>query len=154
MARRKVVQTSMWPEPPRRIGGGGISDADLRDPRGELEVMISNDDFAAARPIHLVVLYLKLHERVYGVDAIDCGPGERVAAVARAKSMVGESFDNSVPAAVEFLRWTWTRENEREKFRRGRGSGGQRIAWRLQFSNTLIVDYRLHLARSKSSGPG
>jgi hypothetical protein len=156
MTRRRVVQTTMFPDSPSeaRRSGSGIATDSMRRASDELDRMIANDDFAPCTAIHLVALYLKLHVKVYGIEAIDCGPSDRTAAAGRAAVMIRENFDGSGEAAVEFLRWTWTREKDRENFRRANRRSGNRITWRLQFSSSLLIDYRLDLARKKSSGTG
>lgn len=132
-----------------RSSGGGVSAQSMKRATEELEKMASANDFLGARPLHLVALYLHLHLKVYGVEATDCGPGERLAAAGRAASLIAQDFEASGAAAVEFLRWTWSREQGREKWRRENGRGGQRITWRLQFSSALVVDYKIDRARKK-----
>lgn len=139
--------------------GGSASRApraqiDLKRAYDAMVAMKDKDDFAGAEPIHLVVLYLELHLRVYGVEAADCTGSDRVGAIARAKDFVRDFFDGSSERAVEFLRWTWQREKAREKWRRENNAGGKRITWRLQFSAALVTDYRLDQARKAKAAEG
>jgi hypothetical protein len=118
----------------------------------EIVGMHARNDFHGAEPVHLVAIYLELHLRVYGVEALDCGSSEQPGAIAAAKHLMNAYFDGSGEAAVEFLRWTWTREAEREKWRKANLREGKRISWRLQFSAPIVTDYRVAQARLKSTG--
>ncbi len=126
--------------------------AQMKRAADEIADMHKRGSFHGAEPIHLVAIYLELHIRVYGVEAVDLGPSERPGAIAAAASLVRTYFEGSGERAVEFVRWVWRREQDREKWRRENGRDGKRLSWRLQFSSALVADYRVALARKKSSG--
>lgn len=105
-------------------------------------------------PRHLVAFWAKLHGRVYGVDPCAELAGKAgLAATGMARAFVENQFGGDMAEAVEFLRWTWKRERSREDYRRANGGKGGRIGWRLQFSATLVTDYRIDLARRVERAP-
>jgi hypothetical protein len=115
--------------------------------RTEAEEMKRSRDWSGATARHLVALYDLMHEQVYGVEALELGPAERHKAMLLAGNFVKHHFGGDVEACVAFLRWVWTREMDREKWRRENGRSGQRIGIRLMLSTSLLTDYRVDLAR-------
>lgn len=103
------------------------------------------DGFA---PRHLVALYAKLHESVYGARPEELVDGKSFfAATSAAEKLVRVDFAGDMDAALDFLRWAWRREQRREPTRREQG-GGSRIGWRFQFAaRVLLTDYRVDLGR-------
>lgn len=116
--------------------------------QAELEAMIKANEFAAAKPLHFVLLYKKMHLECYGVEAIDCGREDMLPAAQKAGSILERHFDGSGEAMADFVAWTWVREKKREEWRRSNGRSGQRIGWRLQFNASLLTDYKVDLARN------
>lgn len=117
----------------------------------DLERAIEARDYASLRPTHLVALWARCHGQVYGVEPAELDAAAwRGAAFAAARLVRGE-FGGSMEAAVEFLRWTWRREQWREdKAREERNARVGRIGWRLQFvARHLLTDYRLDRARRR-----
>jgi hypothetical protein len=107
-------------------------------------------DWAGATGLHLVGLYAHLHAGVYGVHATELDAQGWAFAAAAAKRMTDRQFGGEIERAVEFLRWVWRREEDREKWRRSNGREGGRIGWRLQFcASGLVDDYRVDQARRK-----
>lgn len=104
---------------------------------------------------HLVALYARLHEQVYGSRPGELEEGKSfLAACSSASRLVRESFGGELRGAIEYLRWTWRRERFVEGKRRANGETGRRIGWRLQFaSQSLLTDYRVDLARKSEHGP-
>ncbi len=92
----------------------------------------------------LVALYWLCHEKVYGVVPVEIDKTTAWETVMKvAGGMVKRHFDDDMERAITFMRWVWTREQEREKWRRDNGRDGQRINWRNQFSQDfLITDWR------------
>lgn len=121
--------------------------AKMRAAAYEVEARIKKDEWAGARPLHLVALYMKMHLEVYGVEATDCGPTERLQAAGVAGKMLERDFEGDVVAMVDFIRWVWRREVGAEKWRRENHRSGRRISWPLQFSQKLFVDYRIDWKR-------
>lgn len=114
----------------------------------EAERMRQEGDWSQAASVHLVALYVQLHEWCYGVKATEVQGEIWLAARSAADRMVREEFGASVERAVEFLRWCWRREHEREQWRRQNDKPGSRITWRQQFQRrSLVTDYRLELER-------
>lgn len=72
--------------------------------------------------------------------------------VSAAKGMLEKEFNKDAKAFVEFIRWTWRRERNRETKRKSEGSEGSRIGWVLQFKNrAMLTDYRVDVARSQEA---
>ena len=115
--------------------------------------MVDAGDFAGAKVAHLVALYRWCHERVYEVDPEELTGETWVTATKCAGQLVRNAFGGDLGAAIDFLRWTWRREEGREKWRRENGRDGRRITWRDQFAaKYLITDYRLARARDAERG--
>lgn len=99
-------------------------------------------------PGHFVALYGICHERVYG-----CWPAEltqgAVFSLAKfaAVRILKHEFDDNVGAMRAFITWTWMREQRNEQWRRDNQKEGRRIGWKLQFSPTLVSDFRVDLSR-------
>jgi hypothetical protein len=111
------------------------------------------NDWQGAGAAELVGLYAVLHEHVYGVAPEEVAD-VWLAAVSAAKRMLERDFEGSVESMVDFLRWTWRRERNREKKRAANGDGSFRIGWRLQFvARNLMTDYRVDAKRdARASG--
>jgi hypothetical protein len=115
--------------------------------RAEMEERAASGEWDGATGAHLVALYDKLHLAVYGV-AGDLDRKSRMFATSAATAMVKRDFQGDVAAAVQFMKWVWKREQEREEWRRANKRDGQRVGWRLQFCfGALVADYRVHNAR-------
>lgn len=101
-------------------------------------------DWEGARPTLLAALYVWCHRRVYKVDPALKGR-EFTAAGMRASHFVRDEFAGDLKAAVDFVRWTWSKEAGKEK--RGR-SDDFRVSWRYQFSGKLLVAYKVDAVRN------
>lgn len=117
----------------------------------ETRAMMQSGDWEGAGARHLVALYAILHERVYGVEAVELGPQERYTATLRAGLFLKHEFGGDVAEAVQFFRWTWAREKSREDWRRENRRSGGRIGIRLMFAGQILTDYRLDRARKRRS---
>lgn len=108
-------------------------------------------EWGAATSHDVVALYALFHEHVYGVVPTELVGKEWMGAASQAKRFIREHFGESIPAVVEYMRWLWTREKEREQWRRDNGKEGGRISWRMQFSaNGNLTEYRVNKLRAKS----
>ncbi len=98
----------------------------------------------AAEPRHLVALYAKMHETVYGVAPEELTrPDEQMAATSAARALVAQCFGGKYDDAIAFMRWVWQEQRRRTARRRANGETPFRVGWRLQFaSRTLVTDYR------------
>ncbi len=101
-------------------------------------------------PGKLVALYWLCHDKVYGL--VQVGIDKTCVwetAMKVAGSMVKRHFDNDIERAITFMRWVWTRERGRERWRRENKRDGQRINWKNQFSQDyLITDWRAAAMRA------
>lgn len=125
---------------------GGVQRQKVLD---ELDSMLSSGEWGEARPVHLVELYCMLHERVYGVEALDLrGQLNRQAAARMVLTMLQRDFDSVVADVVEFMRWSWQREEAREEWRRRNNTGRRRLTWRMQFGGELLTEYLMQRVRN------
>lgn len=102
-------------------------------------------DWEDANPSVLVGLYAHCHEQIYGVfpDELADATVWRIVTGAAA-AMVRNHFGGVTEYAVDFVRWTWVREEGRLKYHRNQGSAPKsRIGWRIQFSSALVTDWRV-----------
>lgn len=162
MARRLIAQGAaqqsvmQFVEPVRkrkaaRKAAGGVPKTRIAKAKVELEELMGAKDWRSFQPLHLVLLWAKCHESVYGVapDAEMTAVMWRMAAMHAAKLTVQE-FGGDVLEAIEFVRWTWLRERYREAMAKRSGQPRvSRIGWRLQFAQRyLVTDYRVDKARN------
>lgn len=129
-----------------------LGKASLARASDEVDAMVKADDFKKAGGKHFVALYAKLHLKVYGAEAEEMGPQDRLAAVSSAGRCLATQFEGDGDLMADFVVWAWQREDGREKWRRETGNGGRRLGWRLLFSSTLVADYRVEAARRAKGG--
>lgn len=134
-----------------RGGVRGISDEAFLAMLDEVNVMLKEGKWQEAEPKHFVALYADLHFRVYGVEACELGPKERVFAAKLAGDMLRDDFAGDRSEFAKFVSWAWTREKSREEWRRTNHKEGGRVSWRLQFSRSLLTDFRIDEARKKAA---
>lgn len=117
----------------------------------ELNAMITAKEYAKMRPLHLVALWARCHEQVYGAAPAELAGPIWWAAASAAGKLVRDEFGGDITRAVEFMRWVWNREKAREAKARHDGDDRvSRIGWRLLFAQRyLLTDYRISLARSR-----
>lgn len=113
----------------------------------EVDVMMSTHDWSFANARHLVALYDRMHTKVYGVECAELGPAERYNTIMQANTLVKVEFDGDFEDAVDYMRWVWMREMNKEKWVRETGAQGGRITPWLMFSKKFLTDYRLAMAR-------
>lgn len=116
----------------------------------ETEEMIRSGEWDDATPRHMVALYALMHEKVYGIEAVDLDSQARYKMTMMANTFIKREFSDNVVDAVEFFRWMWGREMGHEKYRRENATDGRRLTAYLMFSNKLLPDFRLHLVRKQS----
>lgn len=128
----------------------GTSDAQMLKHLDEVTEMLRTKKWNLAGPQHFVALYADLHFRVYGVQDLALDSKNRAYAKSAARRMLAEDFGSDPGAMAAFVAWTWTREREKEAWRREKGIDRGRMQWRFQFGKALLVDYRLAVERKKS----
>lgn len=115
--------------------------------RLEIVAMLGDNDFEEAKPFHLVALYEWCHEKVYGVRPLELEK-QWLAAAHAASELAKTDFEGELAEVVEFIRWTWRREQQREARRAQSGQSMGRVGWRLQFvTRYLLTDYRIDQKR-------
>lgn len=108
----------------------------------------AKNDWSKAKPSHFVALYSDCHDKVYGFRPIELETGKDFAlATLAASRLLQTHFKNNREVMLEFIRWTWQREEGRERWRRQNSTSGQRLGWRLQFHVSLISDFRIDYER-------
>lgn len=117
----------------------------------ELERMLATDDWSKAQPIHLVRLYAMLHREVYKVEAAELrDPGTLRYGCFQAKKLIAEEAGGSLVTVVDFMRWSWEREEWKAIYReRHNCQHAKRLTLRAQFSFALWTDYQLNSRKAQ-----
>jgi len=115
----------------------------------EMNAMRATKDWGAATPKHLVALWAWCHASIYGVFPEEArSPAEFGRACMRAGQMLRQSFpEGGAAQAVEMMRWVWTREKAR--WGKPDANRDRRISWALQFSGSMVGDWRVCTAGRK-----
>jgi len=117
----------------------------------EIHKFIEVGDWKPASPYHLIALVAFCHESVYGIADSELQNPQRFGLAGHVcKTFVEREFNNDITQAVVFIKWSWDRERKRESWRVQNGKAGFRLGWRLQFSDSLLTDYRLDQRRRGS----
>ena len=137
---------------PKRKRSYGVPPAARERARAQARAMMASDEtpspWLEATPVHFVALYELLYAVVYGempIDLEDSKPYARAAT--EAAECLRVHFGGDQMAMLNYVRWSWKREEERETWRRENQRSGGRIGWRLQFRGPMLADYRLDQAR-------
>lgn len=128
--------------PKRKKGLRSAGKNDVEAALDEANAMRKAGDWTAARPRHLVALYVQLHAHVYGVQPTELRGKTWTAACLMASRLLEREFTGDTARFVAFIAWTW--KCERKAHARG-NPDRRRLGWRLQFSPALVTDYRVHL---------
>ena len=147
-ARRAALEFAG--EPKGKKKSKTIGDSAFMKTLEEVGVMLKEDRWSNAQGRHFVALYADLYFRVYGMLPADLGPKERVFATKLANTVLEKQFTGNRAEMAKFMAWTWTREKEREKWRRENGRDGGIIDWRFQFAAKLVQSYRMANARTSA----
>jgi hypothetical protein len=126
-----------------------IRDKDWANVMGEAAAHARTGNWDGAQPRHFVALYDYLHSKVYGVACAELTPNVRFLVSKKAEGMLAREFGGDCAAMAEFLRWTWQREDWRE---RNLPVGRGRIGPWLQFNGAVLTDWRLDGARRQKTG--
>lgn len=115
-----------------------------------IEDRIKRQDWNNVPVAQLVALYWVCHVKIYGVPPAELDSAAAWAlAMKRAGLLVQKEFEGDVQRAVNFMRWVWTREREREEWRKTNKIDGRRITWQQQFIGlTLVTDWRAAKVRA------
>lgn len=127
----------------KRVVSQATFDKAMRD----IEQMIADDNWTKARGVHFVALFAQLFEHVYGVGPVFTGT-DRAHAVMRAANLLKSKFNSDKADFVNFIRWTWQREERNEKWRRANDRPSRPIGAGLQFSTAFVSDYCVDVARA------
>ena len=115
----------------------------------ETKVMMDTGNWKGAKASHLVAMYSILHELVYEV-APDIRGDELKQAKYAAGSFLKGKCDGEFIRAVDFMRWVWSREREREQWRRDNCFDGKVLGWRLILRHpSMFTEYRIGQERRK-----
>jgi hypothetical protein len=132
--------------PPRKKRKYSLTKENVARWRVEVKQMLGKEH-CKWEPYHLVALYLELHLWCYGVeDVLDSK--DRIRAVSFARSMVEREHNGDMESAINFIRWAWSSEKGKEKWRRDNGISNGRLHWYKLFKQpSLHVEYRISLER-------
>jgi len=110
-----------------------------------VDVMIrSREGWDDAGPRELVGLYAWCHRSVYNVLPVELEVVAEFRAASRAAlSLLHQHFHDDPVAAVQFIKWSWKREQGRADWAKREKKDRNRMGWRLQFSPRQITDYRV-----------
>jgi hypothetical protein len=128
---------------------------DIEHYRRDIEHMIPTGEWSEAGPGHIVSLYAWCHEKVYGIYPSELtNPFQYAKAMDAVRDISEYHFDGDPAECVAFVRWSWKREEDRERWRRDNGKSGSRLVWRFQFNDAMVTDYLLDIARRRKGGLG
>lgn len=115
-----------------------------KDYIAEVESRIARQDWNNVNVGLLVAIYWVCHVKIYGTPPAELDSASAwTNAMKCAGLLVQQQFDGDVQKAVNFLRWVWTREREREEWRKKNDVPTKRISWQQQFIyKTLVTDWR------------
>ena len=111
----------------------------------EARAFAQSGTWEGASPRHFVALYDQMHEKVYGVACAELDKSARFFVSCKAKTMLDQQFTGDAGAMAAFFRWTWQREEWKEK--NGKNDGGWRVTPWQQFNGKILTDYRVDLER-------
>jgi len=112
----------------------------------EVVAMIDSNDFSEFTPSHAVAMHAHLFSETYGVPTGD-PPAFRGVVCRRAASLFEKEFEKDAEAFVKYILWVWSREEQREEWRRKNGRSGATIGAMWQFDQRLVTEYRIDQKR-------
>lgn len=117
---------------------------------------INAREWKGAKPSHFVELYARLHEEVYGVEALDLKTRKSLSdAALLASRALKQFFEGDEDGMAEFMRWVWVRQaNEEKQRRQGVRMREFRVTWRYQWAASLVTDYRRAAVTQSYTRPG
>lgn len=116
----------------------------------ETREMIRTREWDACGVRHLVALFEIMHEKAYGI-APTTSASERYTMTLMMGGFVKRAFGGDIDKALDYFRWLWTREIANEKWRRENGREPRRLAFRWTVGNGMLDDYRVAMARRKTT---
>lgn len=131
---------------PKRRAKRSIAAAVYSRTEFETQAMIDERNFDGCQIRHLVALYAIMHKKCYGVEVV-MSSTERYTATARMGRFARTMFGGDLDKVIDYLRWLWTREMSREKWRRENNHGGGTISFFATISGALVTQYRVFLSR-------
>lgn len=140
------------PKRKRPAARSGPKATTIRTQVDRVREIVAEQRWSEMDPAMLVALYAWMHSEVYGVDpSAELAGKAGLAARGMARRMLEEQFGGDREAAVDFMRWAWTREKRTEEWRRENGRvDGRRLGWRWQFGAGFVNEYRIALRRQRA----
>lgn len=134
---------SLGPDRPKKKFTPGRAKSAFAKASEQLSDVLKNPK--SAEPKHLVALYARLHEEVYGAFPEELRqPKDWSGACSAARRLIDEAFDGDPARAIEFMRWVWQKQRTDVKRKRAHGETPFRVGWRYQFvARNLVTDYRV-----------
>jgi hypothetical protein len=154
LREKREAQAALESFAPPRIPKGKkltLTDFEWKEAKKKAHEMMSKGDWTQAWPRDFVAAYAILHKEIYEIEPAELTPEIRYRACALAQNLLKKEFHDDKNLLADFIRWTWTREEGREKWRRENQRPGGRIAWQAQFmASNILSDWRVdHVRRGK-----
>lgn len=107
-------------------------------------------DWDGARAPTFVGLYAVCHEMVYQVPPGELDVTMEFRGAARAAlGLLNDVFQGDGAQFAHFVKWSWTREKNRATWAASKNFDRKRMGWRMQFSASLVTDYRIEAKRHR-----
>ncbi len=132
------------PRPPRQRGLSELDAAVL-----EAEARARTGNWQDARPTAFVGLYALCHRMLFKVLPGELESKIEFKGALRMAGQVHARFEYNGENVASFIRWTWEREQRREKWAANKGETRDfRVGYRLQFSPRMITDWQVERSRT------
>lgn len=116
--------------------------------RQELLDIQAREAWHELQPSHFVLLHIALHKWCYSVEPVLTN-SDLAKAESAARRMLAEEFNGDVAVMVDYVRWVWSDEREREQWRRTNSRGGGVLSWFDVFAaRRRLTEYRVYRSRS------
>jgi hypothetical protein len=116
----------------------------VADAKERIEERTNPNAWVGAEPSTILGLYAALHENCYGFLPEDLSD-EWLIALKTVQGWLKNHFGDSVPNAVAFLRWRWSKE----KRLRANNQDRERLLWKWVFNHRSVMDYKVARGSSK-----
>jgi hypothetical protein len=113
----------------------------------ETRAMLESGDWEGFAARHVLALYDLMHEKCYLVAPVMTS-GERHRATLAAGLFVKNVFGGVYDDAVEYFRWLWDREIDRQEWRKRNAKPTNPMAFYWTISTRIVTDYRVHQANN------
>lgn len=104
----------------------------------------ASGEWAGAKGATLVGLYAFCHRLIYGLLPEELREAPQFRAASKAAATFAHAhFDDDLGAVAAYIKWAWEREKKKHTWALRNGATRNRMSWRLQFSPSLLTDYKI-----------